>query len=100
MNGYQRLGFPTTADILQVVSDHRPFAAQFLAAEERHSVDAMLSEQMRRLREARAMSGGRLTASTRLRQSVGSALVRFGERLQGAPSAGASTAITATGTAG
>lgn len=95
MNGYQRPGYSTASTpdshVLQVVSAHRPFAAQFLAAEERHLIGVATCDQMRRLREVRADSGNQGTAPSWLRQAVGSALIRLGQHLEGGQNAVAPT---------
>jgi hypothetical protein len=93
MNAYRRPGYPSVpaseSHLLQVVGTCNPLAAQVLAAEDRHNADVMRSEQTRRLREAGLLSGSTVVAPSRLRQSVGSALVRLGERLAGTPTAAA-----------
>jgi hypothetical protein len=97
MNGYQRPGFPTASacdsHILRVVSDHRPFAAQILAAEERRNSDLVQNQQRRLLRDARAQED-RVSGWTWLRLTMGTSMVRLGARLQGMP------ASVATETAG
>jgi hypothetical protein len=95
MNAYHRPGYSSVSasesHLLQVVGTCHPLSAQVLAAEDRHSVAVMQAEQIRRRREARAMSGSQAAPSMRLRQSAGSALVRLGVRLAGTPNAAATT---------
>jgi hypothetical protein len=91
MNAYRRPGYPgvpaSESHLLQVVGTCHPLAAQVLAFEDRHGDAVMRSEQIRRLHEAGLTSGTKVVAPTRFRQSVGSALVRIGERLAGTPTA-------------
>jgi hypothetical protein len=95
MTAYRRPGYPrvpaSEGHVLHVMSTHRPFAAQFLAAEERHGIDTRLSVLNRCRRESKATSRRQAAIPMRLRQSVGSALIRLGVRLAGAPTAVATT---------
>jgi hypothetical protein len=95
MNGYQRPGFPPAAapdsHVLRAVRNHRQFAAQVLAAEERRHSDLIQHQEWWLLRDARAQDD-RVSAWTLLRLIVGSAFIRLGQRLAGAPASASAEA--------
>jgi hypothetical protein len=98
MNAYQRPGYASSSTpdshLLQVVGTCYPVSAHVLAAEARQGSAVRRAELIRWRRASQSASGSQATAPVRLRLTIGSALVRLGQRLAGTPST-----IATTGTA-
>jgi hypothetical protein len=79
------------AHVLRAIGDCRYLAAQRLAAEERYQAWAAHAERARLMREAGAPSARPSPRLASLRTTVGSALIRMGERLRGQSPVGPAT---------
>jgi hypothetical protein len=90
MNAYERPGYRSVSTpeshLPQVVSSCYPLSAQVLAAEDRQGAAVRRAGQIRWRRDSLPVSAGDATAPARLRLTIGSALVRLGQRLAGTPS--------------
>jgi hypothetical protein len=78
-----RAAIERQAHVLRTIGDYRRFAAGRLAAEERQRAWMAEGEQARLLRTTGPRPTDRVAAFARVRDAVGSALIRAGGRLRG-----------------